>query len=153
MVVLDSGVVACADLTIAVDAAARTICAAVLRPVGTKAVDASLLLARMLVSEPMRPSWPVALRMAASRMPHRRLLVADARMEQPDAKPVIVPDAVVIDGGKVFISDAFIRTCARLGISVRRARPRTPTDKAIDSLPAGPSCGVDTAVSQGVSWA
>ena len=35
-----------ADLTIAVDVATRTICAAVLRPVGTKAVDAALLLAQ-----------------------------------------------------------------------------------------------------------
>ncbi|WP_338059536.1 Mu transposase C-terminal domain-containing protein [Streptomyces deccanensis] len=131
MVVLDSGLTARADLTIAVDVATRTICAAVLRPVGTKAVDASLLLARMLVPEPMRPGWPASLRMAASRMPHLRLLDVDARMEQAAAKPVIVPDTVVIDGGKVFISDTFVRACDRLGISVQRARPRTPTDKAI----------------------
>ncbi|MGW6571135.1 integrase catalytic domain-containing protein [Streptomyces sp. NPDC054945] len=131
MVVLDSGLTARADLTIAVDVATRTVCAAVLRPVGTKAVDASLLLARMLVPEPMRPDWSQALRMAASRMPHRRLLGVDTRMEQAAAKPVIVPDTVVIDGGKVFISDTFIRACDRLGISVQRSRPRTPTDKAI----------------------
>ncbi|MFF4674378.1 Mu transposase C-terminal domain-containing protein [Streptomyces sp. NPDC001279] len=131
MVVLDSGVRARADLTIAVDVATRTICAAVLRPVGTKAVDASLLLARMLVPEPMRPGWSASLRMAVSRMPHRQLLGVDARMEQAAAKPVIVPDTVVIDGGKVFISDTFLRACERLGISVQRARPRTPTDKAI----------------------
>ncbi|MFE4917071.1 Mu transposase C-terminal domain-containing protein [Streptomyces sp. NPDC056652] len=131
MVVLDSGLTARADLTIAVDVATRTICAAVLRPVGTKAVDASLLLARMLVPEPMRPGWSQSLRMAASRMPHRRLLAADTRMEQAAAKPVIVPDTVVIDGGKVFISDTFIRACDRLGVSVQRSRPRTPTDKAI----------------------
>ncbi|MFD7814096.1 integrase [Streptomyces sp. NPDC059785] len=131
MVVLDSGLTARADLTIAVDVATRTICAAVLRPVGTKAVDASLLLARMLVPEPMRPGWPASLRMAASRMPHMRLLDVDARMEQAAAKPVIVPDSVVIDGGKVFISDTFLRACERLGVSVQRARPRTPTDKAI----------------------
>ncbi|MEV0443954.1 Mu transposase C-terminal domain-containing protein [Streptomyces spectabilis] len=131
MVVLDSGLTARADLTIAVDVATRTICAAVLRPVGTKAVDASLLLARMLVPEPMRPGWSQSLRMAASRMPHMRLLEVDARMEQAAAKPVIVPDTVVIDGGKVFISDTFIRACNRLGVSVQRSRPRTPTDKAI----------------------
>ncbi|MFJ4843719.1 Mu transposase C-terminal domain-containing protein [Streptomyces sp. NPDC088746] len=131
MVVLDSGVVARAELTIAVDVATRTICAAVLRPVSTKAVDASLLLARMLVPEPMRPGWPLSLRMTASRMPHRQLLDVDARMDQAAAKPVIVPDTVVIDGGKVFISNTFVRACARLGISVQRARPRTPTDKAI----------------------
>ncbi|MEV7193348.1 Mu transposase C-terminal domain-containing protein [Streptomyces sp. NPDC093510] len=131
MVVLDSGLTARADLTIAVDVATRSICAAVLRPVGTKAVDASLLLARMLVPEPMRPGWSQSLRMAASRMPHRRLLDVDSRMEQAAARPVIVPDTVVIDGGKVFISDTFIRACERLGVSVQRSRPRTPTDKAI----------------------
>ena len=57
LVLLDNGVPVRADLTIAVDVATRTICAAVLRPVGTKAVDAALLLARMLVPEPMRPGW------------------------------------------------------------------------------------------------
>jgi putative transposase len=131
MVVLDSGLTARADLTIAVDVATRTICAAVLRPVGTKAVDAALLLARMLVPEPMRPGWAAALRMTASRMPHRRLLEVDERMAQAAAKPVIVPDTIVIDGGKVFLSETFIRACERLGISVQRCRPRTPTDKAI----------------------
>ena len=78
MVLLDDGLAVRADLTIAVDVATRTICAAVLRPVGTKAVDAALLLARMLVPEPMRPGWaagaadvgvPAAARPAAR---HRR---------------------------------------------------------------------------------
>jgi len=44
---------------------------------------------------------------------------------------VIVPDTIVIDGGKVFVSDTFTRACDRPGVSVQRARPRTPTDKAI----------------------
>ena len=131
MVVLETGMTARADLTIAVDVASRTICAAVLRPVGTKAVDAALLLARMLVPEPMRPGWADALRMSASRLPHARLLDVDARMEMAAAKPVIVPDTIVIDGGKVFMSDTFIRACARLGVSVQDSRPRTPTDKGI----------------------
>jgi transposase InsO family protein len=131
MVILETGMTARADLTIAVDVASRTICAAVLRPVGTKAVDAALLLARMLVPEPMRPGRAEALRMSASRLPYARLLDIDARMEMAAAKPVIVPDTIVIDGGKVFMSDAFIRACARLGVSVQDSRPRTPTDKAI----------------------
>lgn len=131
MVLLESGLAVRADLTIAVDVATRTICAAVLRPVGTKAVDASLLLAKMLVPEPMRPGWSAALRMSASHLPHTRLVDIDARMELAAAKPVIVPDTIVIDGGRVFISDTFTRACERLGISVQKARPRTPTDKAI----------------------
>ena len=131
LVLLDNGVPARADLTIAVDVATRTICAAVLRPVGTKAVDAALLLARMLVPEPMRPGWSAALRMSASRLPHDRLLDIDTRMELAAARPVIVPDTIVIDGGRVFVSDTFTRACDRLGVSIQRARPRTPTDKAI----------------------
>ena len=131
LVLLDDGLPVRADLTIAVDVATRTICAAVLRPVGTKAVDAALLLARMLVPEPMRPGWSQALRMAASRLPHARLLDIDTRMQAAAARPVIVPDTIVIDHGKVFVSDTFTRACERLGISVQPCRPGTPTDKAI----------------------
>jgi putative transposase len=131
MVLLESGLTARADLTIAVDVATRTICSAVLRPVGTKAVDAALLLARMLVPEPMRPGWADALRMSASRLPYARLLDIDTRMEMAAARPVIVPDTIVIDGGRVFMSDTFTRACERLGISVQNCRPRTPTDKGI----------------------
>ena len=129
MVLLESGMPARADLAIAVDVATRSICAAALRPVGTKAVDAALLLARMLVPEPVRPGWAAALRMSASRLPHARLLDIDARMELAAARPVIVPDTIVIDGGKVFVSDTFIRASARLGVSVQDCRPGTPTDK------------------------
>lgn len=131
LVLLDNGMVARADLTIAVDIATRTVSAAVLRPVGTKAVDAALLLARMLVPEPMRPGWSQALRMSASLLPYERLVSIDARMELAAARPVIVPDTIVIDGGKVFVSEVFTRACERLGISVQRARPHTPTDKPV----------------------
>ena len=122
MVVLDDGVTGRADLTIAVDVATRTICAAVLRPVGTKAVDAALLLARMLVPEPMRPGWAAGagdVGVACCRTPG--WLSIDARMEHAAARPVIVPDTIVIDGGKVFVSDTFIRPAA--GWASRSSRP------------------------------
>ncbi|KLO27164.1 Mu transposase C-terminal domain-containing protein [Mycobacterium haemophilum] len=131
MVLLDNGTPARADLTIVVDIATRTIPTAILRPVGTKAVDAALLLAKMLVPEPMRPGWSAALQMSASVLPHARLVDIDARMQLAAARPVIVPDTITIDGGKVFVSETFTRACERLGISVQQARPRTPTDKAI----------------------
>ncbi|MCK9871405.1 Mu transposase C-terminal domain-containing protein [Nocardiopsis dassonvillei] len=131
MAVFDDGVTGRVELTIALDMATRTICAAIVRPRATKAVDASLLLARMLVPEPMRPGWSQALSMAHSRIPHPRLLELDARLKQAAARPVIAPEAVVIDRGRVFISETFVRACERLGISMLLARPRTPTDKAI----------------------
>jgi putative transposase len=131
MVILDDGVPVRADMTIAVDVATRTICAAVLRPVGTKAVDAALLLAKMLVPEPMRPGWAHALRLSASRMPYARLVDIDTRMREAAARPVIVPDQIVIDHGRVFVSETFVRACDRLGISVQTCRPGTPTDKGV----------------------
>jgi hypothetical protein len=138
MVLLESGMPARADLTIAVDVATRTIGAAVLRPVGTKAVDAALLLARMLVPEPMRPGWSAALRMSASRLPHARLLDVDARMELAAARPVIVPDTIVIDGGNVFVS-AVIRCCTPDGQRVTGWYP-------INSADGWTRCGRRTAV-------
>lgn len=131
LVVLEDGVSGRPELTIAVDVATRTICAAVLRPAGTKAVDAALLLAKILVPEPLRPGWPDALAMSATLIPHRRLLDIDTRLEQAAAKPVIVPETIGIDHGKVFISDTFLTACRSLGISVQPSRPATPTDKGI----------------------
>ncbi|MFE5703712.1 Mu transposase C-terminal domain-containing protein [Rhodococcus koreensis] len=131
MAVMDDGVIGRAELVLSIDIATRTICAGVLRPVGAKAVDAALLLARSTVPEPMRPGWDQSLAMAASRIPHQRLVALDARMAMAAAKPVIVPDTVVIDHGKVFLSEVFLRAADTLGISVQPAHQQTATDKAI----------------------
>lgn len=131
LAVLDDGVTGRVELTTLLDLATRTICAAVLRPHGTKAVDAALLLARALVPEPMRPGWPEALAMRASRLPHRDLAWADERLAEAAAKPVITPETIVCDRGAVFLSETFLSACARLGISVQPAHPHTPTDKPV----------------------
>jgi putative transposase len=129
MAVFDDGVTGRPELTITLDVATRTIGAAVLRPEGTKAVDASLLLARTVTAEPMRPGWAKALAMSRSVLPHRRLLGLDARLEHAAARPVIVPETIVCDRGNVFISHNFRAACASLGISFQPAHPHTPTDK------------------------
>jgi transposase InsO family protein len=129
MAVFDDGVLGRPELTITLDVATRTIGAAVLRPAGTKAVDAAVLLARMLVPEPMRPGWDPALSMARSVLPHQRLVAVDQRLAAAAAKPVIVPSTIVIDHGKVFISETFRTACRVLGISVQPSRRYTPTDK------------------------
>jgi Mu transposase, C-terminal len=131
MAVMDDGVIGRAELVLAIDIATRTLCAGVLRPLGAKAVDAALLLARVMVPEPMRPGWDAALAMSASRIPHQRLVSLDARLAMAAAKPVITPDTVVVDHGKVFLSEVFLRAADTLGISVQPAHQQTATDKAI----------------------
>ena len=69
--------------------------------------------------------------MTRSRLPYERLLRLDARLDRAAARPVIVPETIITDRGSVFVSATFVRACARLGISVEPARPRTPTDKGI----------------------
>ncbi len=128
MVLLDDGVAGRAELTGMVDLATRTVTAAVLRPT-TKSVDAALLLARTVTPEPMRPGWADALSMARSVFPHRRLLELDQRLAHAAARPVIVPETIVCDHGKAFISQNFRSSCRLLGITVQPAHPRTPTDK------------------------
>ncbi len=124
------GVVRRAELTLAVDVATRTIAAGIITPTA-KAVDAAAVLARMLVPEPMRPDWPESLRHAHSVIPHERLLSIDARFANAAAKPVIVPETINCDRGRVYLSETFLRACATLGISVQPARPYTGSDKSL----------------------
>ncbi len=128
LVRLDNGVPDRVDLTGIIDVATRTVTAAVLRPT-TRSVDASVLLARTVTPEPMRPGWPEAMRMSASALPFRRMLSIDERLEHAAARPVIIPQVIVVDHGKVFVSESFKASCAFLGISFQPARKATGTDK------------------------
>ncbi|MFE7272515.1 Mu transposase C-terminal domain-containing protein [Streptomyces sp. NPDC057623] len=128
LVRLDKGVVGRVELTGLVDVATRTVTAAVLRPT-TKSVDAALLLARSVTPAPMRPGWAEALRLERSVLPYRRLLALDERLRHAAAVPLIIPEAIVVDGGKAFLSKNFHLACDAFGTEVIHAPLRTPTHK------------------------
>ncbi|WP_345046065.1 Mu transposase C-terminal domain-containing protein [Arthrobacter methylotrophus] len=127
---LDDGVIGRVELTAMVDIATRSIPAAVVRP-ATKAVDAALLLARCLTPELMRPGWAQAASMAASALPYRSMKSIDERLEYAAAKPIIVPETIVCDHGKAYLSNTFKSACRSQGISLQPAHPDTPTDKPV----------------------
>ncbi|MGC5016504.1 Mu transposase C-terminal domain-containing protein [Streptosporangium sp. DT93] len=127
-VVLDNGIIDRVELTWLIDLATRTIAAAVLRPT-TKAVDAALLLARSLTPEPMRPGWADALRMSRSVLPHRRLTDIDQRLEHAAARPVIVPETIVCDHAKVYMSHNFRTACRAMGINFQPTHKGSPWEK------------------------
>ncbi|WP_254886084.1 DDE-type integrase/transposase/recombinase [Streptomyces sp. NA02950] len=130
--VFDDGTTGRPELTIAVDVATRAILAAVLRPAGTKTVDAALLLAEVAVPHPARPTWPDALRLAHAQLPQlQRLLTLDERLEGAAARPEVVPETIVVDRGKVYLSAAFTAACETLGISVQPTPPHAPAAKGI----------------------
>ncbi|WP_420834080.1 Mu transposase C-terminal domain-containing protein [Streptomyces antarcticus] len=128
LVRLDDSTSGKVELTGMIDVATRTVTAAVLRPT-TKSVDASVLLARTVTPEVMRPGWIDALRMSRSVLPHRRLLSIDQRLEHAAARPVIVPEMIVCDHGKAFISRNFLASCRFLEIDVQPAHKGSPFEK------------------------
>jgi hypothetical protein len=128
MVRLGDGVVGKVELTGMIDVATRTLSAAVLRP-STKSVDASVLLARTVTPELMRPGWVEVLKMSRSVLPHRRLLSVDERLEHAVAKPVIVPEMIVCDHGSVFISHNFRASCRFLEIDFQPTHKGSPFEK------------------------
>jgi transposase InsO family protein len=119
------------ELTIAMDVATRSVLAWRFTAVGTSATDASLMLADMLTPEPMRPGWEDAVRFTSLRMNTSRLVDIDSRLAAAATRPVIWPQTVVIDHGKIFVGKVFTAACARLGTSIQPARTGRPTDKAI----------------------
>ncbi|MGW0364571.1 hypothetical protein [Streptomyces sp. NPDC002990] len=131
MAVMEDGSLGRPELSIAVDVATRSILAAVLRPHGTKAVDAALLLAEMAVPHPARPTWPTALHLSRAQVPYRRMLSLDERLEGAAGRPVIVPETIVVDRGKINVSESFVAACETLGVSVQPAPPRRPQAKGV----------------------
>lgn len=103
----------------------------------TKAVDAAMVLYDILRPAWMRPGWPETARWRYHGVPEEVVVCADSLDGAKGGhglgvagKPVLHPETVTIDHGKVFLSRAFQDACERLGISVQLARPLTPTDKA-----------------------
>jgi len=124
-----TGLACAVECSAALDLATRTLLSWRVTPVGTKAVDTALMLADMVVPEPMRPGWAESLAFASARIPAPRLLGTEERLAA--ARPVIWPETVVVDHGSTFlISETFMSACRHLGVSVAPARVLTPTDKA-----------------------
>ncbi|MCC9711648.1 transposase [Streptomyces sp. MNU76] len=133
---LDDGVVGRMELTSAVDVSTRTLWG-VLRPAGSKLTDVAVLLAQMMTPMAMRPGWSAALSMAASVVPHDRLTGIDERLKDAAARPVIVPETVVVDQGKVFVSPATRAACESLGISLQPVPPANGPAKGHVERPFG----------------
>lgn len=129
MVIYPDGSTGRTDLTAALDIATRTPCAVILRPVATKAVDAAVLLARALTPLPMQPGWDASLAFSRSILPAGIIASDDELRTSVAAKPVIVPESITIDRGKVYVGSTFMNACERLQIGIVKAAPRTPTDK------------------------
>ena len=121
-----------AELTVAMDLYDRCITGLRLTPVSTKAIDAAAVL-----FESVRPLPDPAAGWADVRPPYHGLpgqvVIDPARLADADGTPLlpsVAAEAVIVDHGKIYLSEHLMSACARLGISVQPARVYQATDKA-----------------------
>lgn len=93
------------DLTVAMDLQNRRITGLSLRPVAARSTDVAGVLYQTMT--PQR--WGSAV--------------------GADDQPPMVPDSIVVDHGKVYLSEHVASICRRFGISIQPAIPGKPTDK------------------------
>jgi transposase InsO family protein len=111
------------ELTIAMDLYSRCITGLRLSPVSTKSVDAALVL-----FEALRPGSRQ--HTSGGLLPYAGLPDLVVAGDGTAGLAGVAAETVVVDHGKIYLSDHLLSVCQRLGISVQPARPLTPTDKA-----------------------
>jgi transposase InsO family protein len=129
-----------AELTIAIDLYSRCIAGLRLTPVSTKSVDAAAVLFEALrppQTQTTGPFGPRTALTAEARWPYHgvpRAVVVDANQLADQDGQLLLPSAaaetIVVDHGKIYVSEHLTSVCARLGISIQPARPDNATDKA-----------------------
>lgn len=117
------------ELTVALDWYDRCVLGLRLAPVSTKSVDAASVLYQLYRPRPAGPDWPEHAVWPEHGIP-RAVLMDPAAIERPGAaSPAVVPETLVVDHGKIYISEHLTSVCRRMGISIQPARLRTGRDK------------------------
>jgi len=118
-----------AELTASMDLYDRCICGLRVTPVSTKAVDVAGVL-----YETVHPRPPVGELEALPAHGVPGTVVLDARRlvdsQGQSLLPSVAAETIVYDHGQIYVSQHVESVCARFGVSLQPARPRTPTDKS-----------------------
>lgn len=122
-------------LTIAIDLYTRSLVGWRFSPTD-KAIDAALLLADIISPKRSREFFGGAATKPFVGIPQSIVTRLQADEEENERLgrlvpiPFLHPESLLIDQGRVYISQTFLMAAAQLGINVMLARPYTPTDKA-----------------------
>jgi hypothetical protein len=112
-----------AELTVSMDWYSRCICGIRITPVSTKSVDAAATLFQAFRPRPAGTDWPGHAVWPEHGIPRSVLVDVDA-IEGPlkgSANPAVVPETIVIDHGKIYVSEHLTSVCQRMGISIQPA--------------------------------
>jgi len=119
------------ELTAAMDLYDRCVTGLRLTPVSTRAVDAAAVL-----FESIRPLPEPAAEQADIRPPCHgppaSVVIDVGRLADENGRPLlpsVAAEAIVVDHGKIYLSEHLLSACARLGISIQPGRVCQATDK------------------------
>lgn len=115
-----------AQLTIAQDLMTRGICGLRVTPVDVAGVLFEAVAAPLVCHDATAPGSPARHPLSLYHGVPEHLVFSEAA---PDATWSCPPETIVVDHGKVYLSEHVIGACDRLGISVQPAIPYKPTDK------------------------
>ena len=120
------------ELTAAMDWYTRCIVGLRLTPVSTKAVDAAAMMFQVYRPPPAPASWPDYAVWPHHGFPRAVLIDPDQLVTTPGkaaSGPSLTPETIVVDHGKIYVSEHLNSVCQRLGISIQPARIREGRDK------------------------
>ena len=120
-----------AELTVGMDWYTRCVVGIRLTPVSTKSVDAAAVLYQSYRPRQAGKEWPAYAVWPEHGIPRSVLIDVNAVAGPAFAAsgPAIVPETIVIDHGKIYVSEHLTSVCQRMGISIQPARLRTGRDK------------------------
>lgn len=119
-----------AELTVALDLYDRSILGLRLAPISTKAVDVAGVLMEALSPREMPAEWGDRATWPFHGVPENIVIDVENLKALRFRRPGILPDTIIIDHGKPFMSIHVASVCQRLGISIQPAHVYTGTDKA-----------------------
>jgi transposase len=119
------------ELTAAMDWYTRCIVAIRLTPVSTKAVDAAAVMYQVFRPPLAGANWPAHAVWPEHGVPREVLIDPDKidRTGKAAAGPAITPETIVVDHGKIYVSEHLNSVCQRMGISIQPARLKEGRDK------------------------
>ncbi|MCA4725234.1 Mu transposase C-terminal domain-containing protein [Mycolicibacterium fortuitum] len=128
MVLLGDGKPGTVDLAAGIDVATGTILSPILRVNACKTVDVVEIWANSAIPQQNVPGWKENMAIARSYLPD--VIASEEELNAALAdKPLIDVRGLVVDRGKIFVSDTFLRAAEARGLNYRVAPPYTPTAK------------------------
>ena len=115
------------ELSAAMDWYTRCVVGLRLTPVSTKAVDAAAMMFQVYRPPPAPAGWPDYAVWPHHGIPRAVLIDADQLVTTAGkgaAGPALTPETIVVDHGKIYVSEHLNSVCQRFGISIQPARIR-----------------------------